>query len=303
MALLKKTIPMKRINFHLFFFTIVLTSSALASTNIVVSIKPIHSIVSALTQDISKPKLLLSSQESVHHAHLKPSQLSHLEQADLVIIVHPDFEQGLSKSIRNIPGEKLFTVDHSTINKYDEHDHDEHDEHDEHDDKNHHSWLSTKKMQQFAHLLSNKLIQIDPTNKTTYQKNLHKFSQKLAALELNSQQQLSAQNNQTLITYNNAFQHFIENNSLKQISSISRQHGENLSIFKILNAKKLINKHQINCLLATNEIPKKRINTLTEGLNINTASIDIIGFDINPGADHYFKLMQTVTQKTAQCLK
>ena len=158
-------------------------------------------------------------------------------------------------------------------------------------------------MQQFAHLLSNKLIQIDPTNKTTYQKNLHKFSQKLAALELNSQQQLSAQNNQTLITYNNAFQHFIENNSLKQISSISRQHGENLSIFKILNAKKLINKHQINCLLATNEIPKKRINTLTEGLNINTASIDIIGFDINPGADHYFKLMQTVTQKTAQCLK
>ena len=298
MALLKKTIPMKRINFHLFFFTIVLTSSALASTNIVVSIKPIHSIVSALTQDISKPKLLLSSQESAHHAHLKPSQLSHLEQADLVIIVHPDFEQGLSKSIRNIPNKKLFTVDHSTINKYDEHD-----EHDEHDDTNHHSWLSTKKMQQFAHLLSNKLIQIDPTNKTTYQKNLHKFSQKLAALELNSQQQLSAQNNQTLITYNNAFQHFIENNSLKQISSISRQHGENLSIFKILNAKKLINKHQINCLLATNEIPKKRINTLTEGLNINTVSIDIIGFDINPGADHYFKLMQTVTQKTAQCLK
>jgi len=298
MALLKKNIPMKHINFHLFFFTIVLTSSALASTNIVVSIKPIHSIVSALTQDISKPKLLLSSQESAHHAHLKPSQLSHLEQADLVIIVHPDFEQGLSKSIRNIPNKKLFTVDHSTINKYDEHD-----EHDEHDDKNHHSWLSTKKMQQFAHLLSNKLIQIDPTNKTTYQKNLHKFSQKLAALELNSQQQLSAQNNQTLITYNNAFQHFIENNSLKQISSISRQHGENLSIFKILNAKKLINKHQINCLLATNEIPKKRINTLTEGLNINTASIDIIGFDINPGADHYFKLMQTVTQKTAQCLK
>ena len=283
---------MKRINFHLFFFTLILTSSALASPNIVVSIKPIHSIVSALTQDISTPTLLLSSQESAHHAHLKPSQLSHLEQADLVIIVHPDFEQGLSKSIRNIPGEKLFTVDHSAINK-----------HNEHDDTNHHSWLSTKNMQQFAHMLSNKLIQIDPKNKATYQSNLHKFSQRLTALELSSQQQLSVQSNQTLITYNNAFQHFIENNSLKQISSISRQHGENLSIFKILKAKKLIKKHQINCLLATNEIPKKRINTLTEGLNMNTASIDIIGFDIKPGADHYFKLMQTVAHKTAQCLK
>ena len=281
--------------FQLFFLSLLLATNTLANLNIVVSIKPIHSIVSNLTQGVSTPKLLLSGQESAHHAHLKPSQLYHLEQADLVVIVHPDFEQGLSKSIRNISTRKLLTVDHSTL--------DEHDEHDEHDDANHHSWLSTKNMQQFARTLTNKLIQIDSKNQAIYQNNLHKFSQKLITLELNSQQQLSTQNKQTLITYNNAFQHFIENNSLNQISSISRQHGENLSIFKILKAKKLIKKHQINCLLATNEIQKKRIDTLTEGLHINTASIDIIGFDITPDADHYFKLMQTITHKTAQCLK
>ena len=278
--------------FHLPFITLLFATNVLASPNIVVSIKPIHSIVSALTKGVSTPTLLLSGNQSAHHAHLKPSQISLLEKADLIVIVHPDFEEGLAKSIRNISTRKLLTVDHSTL-----------DEHDEHDDANHHSWLSTKNMQQFARTLTNKLIQIDSKNQAIYQNNLHKFSQKLITLELNSQQQLSTQNKQTLITYNNAFQHFIENNSLNQISSISRQHGENLSIFKILKAKKLIKKHQINCLLATNEIQKKRIDTLTEGLHINTASIDIIGFDITPDADHYFKLMQTITHKTAQCLK
>jgi len=108
--------------FRLFFLTLLLATNPFANPNIVVSIKPIHSIVSNLTQGVSTPKLLLSSKQSAHHAHLKPSQLSHLEQADLVIIVHPDFEQGLSKSIRNIPAEKILTVDQSMTSKHDEHD-------------------------------------------------------------------------------------------------------------------------------------------------------------------------------------
>jgi zinc transport system substrate-binding protein len=284
--------------FHLFFLTLLLATNPFANPNIVVSIKPIHSIVSNLTQGVSTPKLLLSSKQSAHHAHLKPSQLSHLEQADLVIIVHPDFEQGLSKSIRNIPAEKILTVDQSMTSK-----HDEHDEHDEHDDKNHHSWLSIQHIQQFAQKLGDTLIQIDPKNKATYQGNLHKFSQKLTALKLSLQQQLSNHANQSLITYNNAFEHFIKSQQLKQIGSVSQRHGENLSIFKILKAKKIIQKQQTSCLLFTTEIPQKRINTLTEGLVINTAEIDIIGFDIQPGADHYFKLMQNITQKVEQCLK
>ena len=288
---------MNNINFRLFFLTLLLATNTLANPNIVVSIKPIHSIVSSLTQGVSTPKLLLSGRESAHHAHLKPSQLSLLEQADLVVIVHPEFEEGLSKSIGNIPVEKIFTVDQVEVGK-----HDEHDEHDEHD-KNHHSWLSIQRMQQFSQKLGERLMQIDPKNTAIYNKNLTNLKQKLVNLQSASQQQLSSHTNQPLITYNNAFKHFIAGHQLVQVESVSQQHGENLSIFKILKAKQRIQKHQISCLLFTTEIPQKRINTLTEGLSINTADIDIIGFDIQPGADHYFKLMQNIAQKTSQCLK
>ncbi len=71
----------------------------------------------------------------------------------------------------------------------------------------------------------------------------------------------------------------------------------------MLKAKKTMKKTQTKCLLATVEIPKKRINSLTEGLNINSENIDIIGFNIQQGGDHYFELMHSISNKIVQCLK
>jgi zinc transport system substrate-binding protein len=283
--------------FHLPFITLLFATNALASPNIVVSIKPIHSIVSALTQGVSTPTLLLSGNQSAHHAHLKPSQISLLEKADLVVIVHPDFEEGLAKSIRNIQADKVLAVDQSEDEQGHEH------EHEHADSVNHHSWLNIEDMQGFTQALSQRLIKIDAKNKAIYLSNLDTLKHKLDELQNTTQQQLSIYTNQPLITFNNAFEHFIENYKLKSVGSVSRQHGENLSIFKILKAKQIIKDEKVTCLLFTTETQHKRINALTEGLKIKTADIDIIGFDIKPGADHYLKLIQDITHKAVQCLK
>ncbi|MDC0965410.1 zinc ABC transporter substrate-binding protein [Candidatus Thioglobus sp.] len=285
--------------FHLPFITLLFATNVLASPNIVVSIKPIHSIVSALTQGVSTPTLLLSGNQSAHHAHLKPSQISLLEQADLVVIVHPDFEEGLAKSIRNIQADKVLTVDQSEDEQGHEHEH----EHKHAGSVNHHSWLNIEDMQDFTQELSQRLIKIDAKNKAIYLANLDALKLKLDELQDTTQQQLSNYTNQPLMTYNNAFEHFIENYKLKSVGSVSRQHGENLSIYKILKAKQIIKDEKITCLFFTTETQHKRINALTEGLKIKTADIDIIGFDIKPGADHYLKLIQDITHKAVQCLK
>ena len=284
-------------NFRLPFITLLFATNVLASPNIVVSIKPIHSIVSALTQGVSTPTLLLSGNQSAHHAHLKPSQISLLEKADLVVIVHPDFEEGLAKSIRNIQADRVLTVDQNEDEQSHEH------EHEHAGSVNHHSWLNIEDMQDFTQVLSQRLIKIDPKNKAIYLANLNTLKHKLDELQDITQQQLSNYTNQPLITYNNAFEHFIENYKLKSVGSVSRQHGENLSIFKILKAKQIIKDEKVTCLFFTTETQHKRINALTEGLKIKTADIDIIGFDIKSGADHYLKLIQGITYKAVQCLK
>jgi len=70
---------------------LLLTTNIFAAPNIVVSIKPIHSIVSNITQGITTPKLLLKNNQSPHQFHLKPSQLSLIDQADLIVSIHPNF--------------------------------------------------------------------------------------------------------------------------------------------------------------------------------------------------------------------
>lgn len=271
------------------------TSQVTASPNIVVSIKPIHSIVSALTQGVSTPTLLLNANQSAHHAHLKPSQVSQLEKADLVVIVHPDFEEGLAKSIRNIQADKVLTVDQSEDEQGHEHEHD--------GSVNHHSWLNIEDMQGFTQALSQRLIKIDPKNKAIYLANLDALKLKLDELQDATQQQLSNYTNQSLMTYNNAFEHFIENYKLKSVGRVSRQHEGEISIFKVLKAKESIKEHKVNCLLLTTDATQKRINTIVEGLSINTEKVDIMGFDIKPGADHYPQLIQNIVNKVEQCLK
>ena len=273
------------------------TSQVIASPNIVVSIKPIHSIVSALTQGVSTPTLLLNANQSVHHAHLKPSQVSQLEKADLVVIVHPDFEEGLAKSIRNIQADKVLTVDQSEDEQGHEH------EHKHAGSVNHHSWLNIKDMRGFIQALSQRLIKIDPKNKAIYLANLDTLKHKLDELQDTTQQQLSSYTNQPLMTYNNAFEHFVENYKLKSIGRVSRQHEGEISIFKVLKAKEAIKEHKAHCLLLTTDVTQKRINTIVEGLNINTAKVDIMGFDIKPGVDHYPQLIQNIANEVEQCLK
>jgi len=273
------------------------TSQVTASPNIVVSIKPIHSIVSALTQGVSTPTLLLSGNQSAHHAHLKPSQISLLEKADLVVIVHPDFEEGLAKSIRNIQADKVLTVDQSEDEQGHEH------EHEHADSVNHHSWLNIEDMQGFTQAFSQRLIKIDPKNKAIYLANLEVLKLKLDELQDTTQQQLSNYTNQPLMTYNNAFEHFIENYKLKSVGRVSHQHEGEISIFKVLKAKGSIKEHKVNCLLLTTDATQKRINTIVEGLSINTAKVDIMGFDIKPGAYHYPQLIQNIANEVEQCLK
>jgi zinc transport system substrate-binding protein len=264
------------------FALLLLATSAMSTPNIVVSIAPIHSLVSGITEGITKPKLLLTNNQSAHHAHLVPSQLRLIEQADLIITIHPKFEKGLVKSLNRIDNSKIFIVN-SDLN-------------------NHHTWLSISRMQDFIKQLTNRLIMLDENNSIAYKNNYLKLDKKLTTLKLNIQQTL-ANTNIPIANYSNALDYFIKDNQLNQTTIINSKHEERLSIYKIIKAKKSMYANNVVCLLSTTNVPIKRINTLTEGLNINTASLNIMGSETTLDINQYFKLMHNITNKVSQCLQ
>lgn len=290
--------------FRLILIFLLLGSNAFATPNIVVSIKPIHSIVSALTHGVTEPKLLLDTGQSAHHTHLKPSQLSLLNQADLVIFIHPTFEGGFDKVFSSLKHNKKLIIGNTKgihlIRPEEDH---EDEKHGEDEGTNYHLWLDIANMQIFAKTLSSKLSQIDSNNQSIYANNLNQLIKKLDKLKQTIQQQLSKYQQKPIAGYSNAFVYFMHANQLTQSTTVNNQHGENLSIYKILAAKQTIKDTQTTCLIATPEIQQKRINTLKEGLSIKSATIDIIGLDLSPGSSLYFELMQNISNNINQCLK
>ena len=288
-----------------------------STPNVVVSIKPIHSIVSALMEDVSSPQLLLESSDSAHTFHLKPSQLSLLSNADLVITIGDSFETGLKKTLGNIKDSSRVivseindlnlydfrNVDIDEINKDEKDKHTDHKEHEEHTGLDLHLWLDIVNMQKTAQYISEKLIIIDPNNSNIYEANLIKIHSRLNKLELELQQQLAPVRSEKFAIFSDTLQYFEKSFEFQKPVIITPYHGARLSIHRTLEARKKMKDLKIKCLLYGPENTSKKMNVLSEGLPIKALRIDILGAKLNAGSEQYFNLMKELSSQLVKCLE
>jgi len=281
---------------------------AQSTPNVVVSIKPIHSIVSALMEGVSRPQLLLESSDSAHTFHLKPSQLNLLSNADLVITIGDGFETGLKKILGNInDGLHIVTSEIDGLHLYDFRNVDinemNKDEKDEHTDLDLHLWLDIVNMHKTAQYISDKLIKIDPNNSNTYEANLVKIHSRLNKLKSELQQQLAPFSSENFAIFADTLQYFEKSFHFQKPVIITPYHGARLSIHRTLEARKKMKDLKIKCLLYGPENTSKKINVLSEGLPIKALRIDILGAKLDTGSDQYFNLMRGLSSQLVECLE
>jgi len=114
---------------------------------VVVSILPVHSLVQSVMDGVGEAELLMDQGSSPHGYSLRPSQVSALNKADLIVWVGEGLETFLEKPLEarkesskalelmEIKGITLLENRHSGQWSEAAHDHDEHDEHSDHDEK------------------------------------------------------------------------------------------------------------------------------------------------------------------------
>jgi len=281
-----------------------------STLDVVVSIKPIHSIVTILMDGIASPKLLLNSSDSAHTFHLKPSQIRMLSKSDLVITISDDFETGLRKALKNVKKGSHFKA--SSLNQLNtlksrgkeiyEVNEDEEVNHAEHTNDLH-LWLDVDNMQLISQHISNLLIELDPANESKYSENLNKVNLKLTKLKIELQHQLEPFSSTRFAIFADTLQYFENNLNLKRPVIITPYHGARLSINRTLEAKKIIKDLNISCLIYGTEIRPNQVNVLSEGLTLKAFKIDILGAVYPSGSDQYFNLMKRISNQLASCLK
>jgi zinc transport system substrate-binding protein len=119
------------------------TTSLADAPSVVTSIKPVHSIASAVMDGVGKPFLLIDGATSPHGFALKPSQAFLLQGADTVFWIGPGLAPSLAKPISSMAGDASVElmeaegIEHLGLREgatFDTHEHDHGDQSEDHQD-------------------------------------------------------------------------------------------------------------------------------------------------------------------------
>ncbi|MCW8922926.1 MAG: zinc ABC transporter substrate-binding protein [Gammaproteobacteria bacterium] len=295
---------------QLYFFLALLlfTSSTIAVAkplNIVTSIKPVHSLVTGITQGVTKPKLLMSSNQSPHHYSLRPSERRMLAKADLIFWIGPGMESMMPRlldSLKNknravsliqTPGLNLMPI-RQLDDGHGEHSHDH-----GHTKLDAHFWLNTHNADILIDAISQQLIQLDPEHKQQYQSNSQRLHGQVAELRNNLQQSLSAVK-KTFLTYHDGYQYFENEFNLQNagfIASSEFQPGAR----RISELKKIIQEKNIECIFYDAPNMPPILKSLLAENKAKALMLDPVGTSIPPGKKLWFELMNSLARQFINC--
>jgi len=270
---------------------------------IVVTIKPLYSLVAHLTDSIEKPVLLMQQMQSPHHYTMRPSERRLLSDARIVIWIGPQMETYLSKVIKQqetisisamqAKGIKLLDRRTKTSQRHAA-------EHAEPDNLDPHIWLSPENAIAISKHISRQLSINDPENTGKYQDNLRKLTEKITQLSDEIKTSLY-DNKQPYITYHDAFQYFENEYGLNHIDSISFDEETGVSLKHMRHIKASIEKNDIQCLVYQPPEPDI-ITTLTDKTTIKAVALDPLGQDISDNKEAWFEIMENIAVNFKDCL-
>ena len=287
--------------------------AAAAAPKVVVSIKPIHSLLAGVMAGIGEPALIVAGGSSPHVYTLRPSDARKLEAADIVFWVGPILEGFLAKPISSLagkaeiveldraPGIALLPAREGGDWEEDEHDHD-HEPTASALEQDGHLWLDPENAKAIVRIARARLSALDPANAERYRSNAAALERRLDALDAGLRQRLAAVRGLPFVVFHDAYQYFDRRYGLSAIGSItvSPEHLPGAQRIQAIHAK--VARVGARCVFSEPEFEPRLVQTVIEGTRARTAVLDPEGAALRAGPELYFNLMGGLADALATCL-
>ena len=285
-----------------------------ANANIISSVKPIAFITQAVSDGVTNTDILLPDGASPHTYSLKPSDLTKIKTAELIIWVGEDLETFMPTVLKSIDNNKqIELMDIPTIksllrtstNNHDQqetHSHNNDSDHDHHGEYDEHIWLSPKIAKEIAQAVHDKLITIYPDKKDIIDENLNEFTVKLAETEQNIAKKLINVQNNGYFVFHDAYGYFESQFGLKNLGSFTINPAVQPGVQTVYAIKRELKEHQAVCIFREPQFSPAVIEKIVNGTDVRIGELNPLGTDITLSKNAYSQFLLRLTQQLLDCL-
>jgi len=285
--------------------------TARADSQVVASIKPVHSLVAAVMEGAGDPALIVEGAGSPHTYSLKPSQAAQMEKARVIFWIGPELETFLVKAIETIganskivaladaPGlVKLRPREGGTF----EEDADAGDGHHAQSGLDPHLWLDPENAKAFVAEIEKVLAEIDPSNAQRYAENAKAETARLDALTNEVETELAPVRNRHFIVFHDAYQYFEHRFGLAASGSITVSPDIPPGAVRVGEIQAKVREFGATCVFAEPEFEPKLVSTVIEGSQAKSGVLDPLGAQLENGPGLYFELIRNLAKSIRGCL-
>ena len=303
---------------------------------VVTSIKPIHSLVSAIMQGVGEPELIVDGAASPHTYSLKPSNARALQEAKVVFWTGPGLEAFLEKPLEalgsdasvveldNAPGlVKLPFREGGAFEAHDDGDHEaagtghddghdhgaKHAHHDDHGEHEHehgafdtHLWLDPMNAKAMAAVITTTLVAADPANALTYQANAKALDDRLTALDKEIAATVAPVKDKPFVVFHDAYQYFEHRYGIRVAGSITVSPETIPGAERVSEIHRKVGELGATCVFAEPQFEPRLVKVVIEGTSAKSGVLDPEAATLTAGPDLYFTLMRGIADSMKACL-
>jgi zinc transport system substrate-binding protein len=308
------------VNLSALVVTFLLAGSA-GAANVVATIKPIHSLVSAVMAGAGEPHLIVRGPRSPHTYNLRPSDAAALRDAAVVFWVGPNLEVFLAAPLKTIADSAKIValgsapgVQHLPMRErgsFEAHDHDEFEAHghDEETPNEHarsavdpHTWLDPLNAKAMLRAIAGALVTIDPDNADIYRANENTMARRLDVLVADVDAQLSNVRGRPFIVFHDAYHYFERRFRIEAAASITIKADIMPGARRLVDIRNKILTLGPTCVFSERQFDPRLVQVVTEGVYAGRGILDPLGTALNEGPDLYEMLIRDMAATLKECL-
>jgi zinc transport system substrate-binding protein len=291
-----------------------MANAAPARLNVVVTIKPIHSLVTRLLEGIGTPTLLVTGASSPHTFALKPSGVRAINDADVFIRVSANVEPFTRTIVKALPAsvDVVTLTEAPGVRLLDQRAGGTFDAHHRQaqpapganlNNKDGHIWLDPENAKAIVDDVAAVLLRRAPAQANKIGANATRLKSELDALTAAIAVETQPLKGKPFVVFHDAYQYFERRFGLDAVGSITVNPEIQPSAKRLSELRRKIRDLKAVCVFSEPLLEPNLVAAVTEGSDVRQGTLDPEGSTLTPGGGLYFELMRNLAAGLKSCLE